>query len=121
MASSGSIVTHVVLIGDGRVMVPRATYDLYLAGVDSAALLERDGEVYLLPLGGPIAGGMLLKQRNLDGDRILLATDFLAERGLGRFTAEREFHVRWVAEAGALLIETLGECTGIGCKPSLHS
>lgn len=113
--------THVVLIGDGRVVVPRATYELYLSGVDSAALLERDGEIYLLPLGGPIAGGMLLKQRNLDGDRILLATDFLAERGLGRFTAEREFHVRWVAEAGALLIETLGSCMGAGCKPSLYS
>jgi hydrogenase maturation protease len=100
-------VTHVVLIGDGRIVVPRATYDLYLGGAGSAALLERDGQVYLLPLGGPVAGGMLLKRRNLDGDRILLATDFLAERGLGRFTAEREFHVRWVAEAGALLIEGL--------------
>ena len=106
--------THVVLIGDGRVVVPRATYELYLSGVGSAALLERDGEIYLLPLGGPIAGGMLLKQRNLDGDRILLATDFLAERELGRFSPEREFHVRWVAEAGALLIEGLGTCTGTG-------
>jgi hypothetical protein len=107
-------VTHVVLIGDGRVVVPRATYDLYLAGFDAAALMERDGEIYLLPLGGPIAGGMLLKQRNLDGDRVLLATDFLAERGLGRFTADREFHVRWAAGSGALLIETLGSCTRIG-------
>jgi hypothetical protein len=114
-------VTHVVLIGDGRIVVPRATYDLYLGGVDSAALLERDGEVYLLPLGGPMAGGMLLKQRNLDGDRVLLAADFLTERGLGQFTAEREFHVRWVAEAGALLIETLGPGMGAGRIPSLRS
>ncbi len=121
MASGGSIVTHVVLIGDGRVVVPRATYELYLSGMDSAALLERDGEIYLLPLGGPIAGGMLLKQRNLDGDRVLLATDFLAERGLGRFTAEREFRVRWVAEAGALLIEGLSTCSEVGWKDSLHS
>lgn len=60
-----------------------------------------------MPLGGPTAGGMLLKQRNAQGDRVLLATDFLTERGLGRFTAERAFDVRWVAEAGALLIEGL--------------
>lgn len=100
--------THTVLIGDGRIVLPRATCELYLAGVGSAALVERDGQAYLMPLGGPVAGGMLLKQRNRDGDRVLLATDFLAARGLGRFSAEREYRVRWVTEAGALLIEGLG-------------
>lgn len=99
--------THTVRIGDGRVVLSRATFDLYLAEASSAALVERDGHVYLMPLGGPVAGGMLLKQRNREGDRVLLATDFLAERGLGRFSVEREFDVRWVAEAGALLIENL--------------
>lgn len=62
----------------------------------------------MLPLSGPVAGGLLLKQRNAAGDRVMLATDFLDARGLGRFSAEREFQVRWVAEAGALLIEGLG-------------
>lgn len=98
----------VVHIGDGRIVISRATYELYLAGAGSAALVERDGQAYLLPLGGPVAGGMLLKQRNAAGDRVMLAPDFLAARGLGRFTAEREFGVRWVPEAGALLIDGLG-------------
>ena len=99
--------SHSVSIGDGRIVLPCAVYELYLAGAGSAALVERDAEVYLVPLHGPVAGGMLLKQRNLQGDRVLLATDFLAARGLGRFSAEREFSVRWVADAGALLIEGL--------------
>lgn len=99
--------THRVRIGDGRIVLSRSTFDLYLAGAGSAALVERDGEVLLLPLGGPVAGGMLLKQRNRDGDRVLLATDFLAARGLGPFSAEREFDVHWLAAAGALLIEGL--------------
>ena len=99
--------SHSVSIGDGRIVLPRTTYALYLCGAGSAALVERDAEVYLVPLHGPVAGGMLLKQRNLEGDRVLLATDFLAARGLGRFSTEREFSVRWVAEAGALLIEGL--------------
>ncbi len=99
--------SHSVSIGDGRVLLRHATYALYLAGAGSAALVERDAGVYLVPLNGPVAGGMLLKQRNLEGDRVLLATDFLAARGLGRFSAEREFSVRWVADAGALLIEGL--------------
>lgn len=97
--------THSVFIGDGRVVVPVATYDLYLAGASSAALVERDGQIFLVPLHGPTAGGMLLKQRNVLGDRVLLAADFLAERGLGRFTPERPCAVRWMAEAGGLLIE----------------
>lgn len=103
--------THTVLIGGGRVLVPRETYDLYLGGAGSGALVERDGQVFLMPLAGPVAGGMLLKQRNLHGDRVMLAGDFLADRGFGPFAAEREFSVRWVAQAGALLIEGLG-CAG---------
>ena len=100
--------THSVSVGGGCVRVPSETYELYLGGVASAALIERDGQVFLLPLRGPVAGGLLLKQRNLRGDRTMLASDFLAERGLDPFAAEREFSVRWVAEAGALLIEGLG-------------
>ena len=100
-------VTHTVTIGRGRVCVSRETCELYLPGVSSAALIERDGQVLLLPLRGPVAGGMLLKQRNLHGDRVMLAGDFLAERGLDPFAAEREFSVRWVSDAGALLIEGL--------------
>ena len=97
----------VVLIGDGRIVLPRATYELYLRGATSAALVDRDGHAYLVPLSGPVAGGMLMKQRNREGDRVLLATDFLAARGHGRFSAERAFPVRWVADAGALRIDGL--------------
>jgi hypothetical protein len=100
-------VTHTVAIGAGRVLVPHDTYELYLHGVDSAALIEREGQILLLPLRGPVAGGMLLKQRNLRGDRVMLAPDFLAQLGIDPFAPERDFKVRWVAEAGALLIDDL--------------
>ena len=99
--------THSVFIGAGRVLVPHDTYALYLGGVDSAALIERDAQVLLLPLRGPVAGGMLLKQRNLRGDRVMLATDFLSQLGLDPFAVEAEFKVQWVAGAGALLIQGL--------------
>ena len=96
-----------VRIGDGRVLLPREVCERHFPGATSAALIERDGQVFLVPLGGPSAGGMLLKQINARGDRVLLGTDFLAERGLGRFVADRDFTVRWVEEAGALLIQDL--------------
>ena len=94
-----------VSIGGGRVLVPHDTYALYFGGAACAALVEREGQTLLLPLQGPIAGGLLLKQRNLRGDRVMLASDFLAAHGVDAFAAERSFDVHWVAEAGALLIE----------------
>ncbi len=97
--------SHSVAIGGGRVLVPHETYDLYFGGAGCAALLERDGQALLLPLHGPVAGGLLLKQRNLRGDRVMLASDFLAAHGCDTFAVERTFTVRWLAEAGALLIE----------------
>lgn len=104
MAGDTGPLGHQARIGDGRVLLSRATFDRYMARAGSAVLLEREGQVYLVPLGGPSAGGMLLKQRNAQGDRVLLADEFLALRGLGRFSAERSFDLRWVDETGALLI-----------------
>lgn len=99
--------SHAVRAGNGRLVVPLATYDRYFAAASTAALLERDGRVLLMPLSGPMAGGLLLKQRNLAGDRVLLAPDLLARCGHGDASPEREYLVRWSTEAGALWIEGL--------------
>lgn len=97
-----------VSVGNGRVLLPHDTYERYLSGIHTAVLVEREGQVYLMPLLGPTAGGLLLKQRNPQGDRVLLAADFLHERGLGQFSADHLFDVRWDADVSALLIDGLG-------------
>jgi hypothetical protein len=97
----------VVRVGGGRISVPRDTYQRYLEGLSSVALTDIDGCLYVLPLRGPVAGGRLMKQRNLQGDRVIEAADLLAEYGLGEFSAEREFTVRWITVVGALRIEGL--------------
>ncbi|WP_428420349.1 hypothetical protein [Methylibium sp.] len=99
--------SHTVRVGNGRLVVPLETYECYLGAATSAALLERDGRVLLLPLSGPVAGGLLLKQRNLHGDRVLLAPEFLARCGHGELGTDREYAVRWASEDGALWIEGL--------------
>lgn len=96
-----------VSVGAGRVLVPVETYERYLGGAGTAALLARDGQVFLVPLNGPVSGGSLLKQKNLRGDRVMMAGDFLGDHGIDAFSAERRYPVRWISEAGALLIEGL--------------
>ena len=96
-----------VTIGHGRVLLPQAVCARHLAGVEAVALLERDGRALLLPLAGPLAGGLLLKQRNLRGDRVVFAPEFLARCGLDDQAPDRAHPVRWLDAAGALWIEGL--------------
>lgn len=47
---------------------------------DALVAAQRGDELWLLPLTGPEGGGLLLKQRNLNGDRSTLIWEALADR-----------------------------------------
>ncbi|MFC7655228.1 hypothetical protein ACFQV8_00465 [Pseudonocardia benzenivorans] len=47
---------------------------------DAAVAALRDGELWLVPLSRPQSGGLLLKQRNLAGDRAVLVRETLEDR-----------------------------------------
>lgn len=66
---------------------------------DALVALARGPELWLLPVRGPAAGGLLLKQRNPQGDRSLVLQGIL-ERDLpaGRHAAF------WDDERGALRV-----------------
>jgi hydrogenase maturation protease len=46
---------------------------------DAVAAVHRDGVLWLIPLRGPSAGGLLLKQRNPAGDRAALVRDVIGD------------------------------------------
>jgi len=46
---------------------------------DSLLAVRRDAELWLLPTRGPAAGGMILKQRNPEGDRSVLVREVLSD------------------------------------------
>ncbi len=46
---------------------------------DAAAAVRRDGDLWLIPLRGPSSGGLLLKQRNVAGDRSALVREVLGD------------------------------------------
>jgi hypothetical protein len=101
-----------VRVGNGRIVVPLDTYERWFGGAECAALLERDGALYLLPLRSAAVGGRLLKRRNLRGDRVIDAGDLLGGYGLGAFSAEHDCAVRWSDEVGGLALD---------CKAALRS
>jgi hypothetical protein len=46
---------------------------------DTMLALRREQELWLLPTRGAAAGGLVLKQRNLDGDRSVLVREVLQD------------------------------------------
>lgn len=46
---------------------------------DTVLVLKRNRELWLLPTRGAAAGGLVLKQRNLDGDRAVLVREVLED------------------------------------------
>lgn len=59
-----------MLLREGRLHIPAGVFDGHLACSTSAALLARDGQLWLLPLLAG-AGGLQIKLRNLRGDRVV--------------------------------------------------
>ncbi len=92
-------------IARGSFYLPRELCDLYLPGIEAIAPLCREGQVYLLPLLGTAAGGLLMKLRNAHGDRVVHALEFLRSINLDADTPERLVPVRWVSALGGLLLE----------------
>ena len=67
----------------GYLLVPAELARTYFPH-DVLVALPKQNEVWLLPLRGSAAGGLLLKQRNLAGDRSVLLWEQLPARHSGR-------------------------------------
>lgn len=67
---------HVELTQQGSLHIEAAIAQTYFPHNGLVALL-RGPELWLLPIRGPAAGGLLLKQRNARGDRSVLIWEVL--------------------------------------------
>ena len=94
-------------IARGSFYLAHELCERYLQGIEAIAPLCRDGRVYLLPLLGTAAGGLLMKLRTARGDRVVHALEFLRSVGIDADTPERSINVRWVTELGGLVLEDL--------------
>ncbi len=91
---------------DGYLRLPREDAEHFFPE-DTLLALWRDEMLVLLPTRGAAAGGLMLKQRNLAGDRSLLISEvFDFEIPSGRFTAN------WDDSIGGLRVDLHREREG---------
>lgn len=86
-----SITTDAAAIARGNIYLPREICDAYFAGISSVALIVREGAIQIVPLSRDSAGGLLLKQRNARGDRVVHAQEFMREKA----TLNRSSRAPW--------------------------
>jgi hypothetical protein len=93
----------------GNIYLSCQLCDTCFHGIDSVALLARDGDVLVVPLIRSSPGGLLLKVRNARGDRVIQAQEFLRGLGLREDFSERRYPVRWRSDVAALEIVSVNK------------
>ncbi|MFC4252994.1 hypothetical protein [Sinimarinibacterium flocculans] len=88
----------------GSIRLPRALCEACFPHAGSVALLARDGELLLLPLAPDSVGGLLLKHRNAQGDRVVHAAEFLRAQGIVDDFTEQRLLAQWRPQVGALFL-----------------
>ncbi len=70
------------LVGGRLLLSAEALAAAGLARLETCALLRRGDDLWLIPLRGAMHGGLLLKQRNARGDRVVEAAEVWHREGL---------------------------------------
>ncbi len=92
-----------VVLKRGALCFSKSDIDRFFPGIDAVVLLRDGDALVILPVVAAAAGGYLLKQRNLKGDRIAHAAGFLRGFGIDD-EPERSCTAGWSAERAALVI-----------------
>jgi hypothetical protein len=94
-----SLMPHAVVITEhGYLQIPAELAGRYFPN-DVLVALVRDAELWLLPTRGAMAGGLLLKQRNRQGDRSVLIWEVLPANTPGGLR-----NAFWDVQNGALRV-----------------
>jgi hydrogenase maturation protease len=92
-----------IRISGGDVFLDHTLYQRHLAGTASVALLRDADQIMIFPLHAAEHGGLLLKQRNASGDRIVHAQAFFRDHALSD-SAPQPLDAMWDAQRAALIV-----------------
>lgn len=68
---------HVELTDRGSLLIPADVFAACFGGSPSALVAVRGGELWVVALADGAVGGLIVKQRNLRGDRAMLVSEQL--------------------------------------------
>lgn len=100
-----SVTNSSVTIKGGKIYLTPEIYSKYFAGRDSAALIEWQGQLLLLPVISQAQGGLLIKIINSRGDRVVDAVDVLRRL---KVVSEDECYtcpMQWSTEMAGLVLQ----------------
>ena len=101
---------HTVKIYNGKLYLSRLVYETYFKNIHSVVFLNRERNIYLLPVHQAGASGLLLKIINARGDRVINAMEQLRAAGIDK-TIKKTAPVKWDAGIAGLNI-----CIGRGAE-----
>jgi hypothetical protein len=93
-----------IRLREGRLHIAREVHAHALRGCEAVALLARDGDWWLLPLHAG-AGGLQVKLRNAQGDRVVESQEFFRAQGLEDSPRPVALRLREDAAQGAFVLE----------------
>jgi len=93
----------------GNIFLDASTYAQYFHGLECLVLLRQEQTLLLLPVRHAAAGGLLMKVRNVQGDRVIHAQEFFRGHGLDE---EREWtgSLQWDERRAALVTSWPSSC-----------
>jgi hypothetical protein len=94
-----------VKIARGNIYIPFETCEIYLKNIEAVALLPHEKGILIFPLIQQSAGGLLLKIKNLQGDRVVHAQEFFRNNGYAETFDEIFCDTVWESERHAILVE----------------
>lgn len=86
---------------EGSIRLSKAVYDRYFDGKEGVLLIVEEGRLCLMPIDH-LDGGLLVKQRNLQGDRVIPGEEVLRNHGFGGFVGT--VTVAWDSSMGGLCL-----------------
>lgn len=94
-----------IKIARGNIYIPHETYEIYLKNIEAVALLPHEKGILIFPLIQQSAGGLLIKIKNLQGDRVIHAQEFFRNNDYAETFDQAAYDAVWETERHAILID----------------
>lgn len=91
-------------IRNGNLYLSASLYEKYFPALHSIMLMKRHHTLFILPVMNAGAGGLLLKIRNPQGDRVIHAQEFFRVHGLDEH-CHHMVSVSWDEESASLVAQ----------------